>query len=1040
MLELIGNRYQLLEVLGQGGMGTVYRARDRLTDTPVALKRVNVPLQQLQHGFDVASDSTAQIAIAQEFRTLSSLRHPNIISVLDYGFESNRQPYFTMELLEDTKTIEEAAVKLDRRGKILLLVQVLQALVYLHRRHIVHRDLKPANVLVDKHGRVKVLDFGLAVKANFATQVAGSIAYIAPEVLLEQPAVAPSDLYAVGVMAYEFFAGRHPFETHSVSMMISSTISREPPIEPLLNSDAGGNMIEVIEGMLTKDPTERYQDAQEIIRDLYAAVPMPPPPEDQEIRESFLQSAAFVGRELDLRLLENRLEDAIRGEGTAWLIGGESGVGKSRLMEELRTRALIKGAVVMRGQSLVSGGSPYHLWREVVRRLALMTPITDDEAGILREVVPDIERLLEREIPEVPKLTGEENQQRIGLTLVDICRRVTQPIVLLLEDLHRAGETLALLRYLSRAVSRLPMLIIGSFRSDEEPTFAQNLPDMQIMMLRRLAKEDIAALTAAILGPTGQRAGMIERLNKETEGNAYFIVEVLRELAKGLDRLSDVGTALLPDTIFAGGILKLAERRLRRLAEDDRAILQLAATIGREIDPKILQFLAATPDYENWLMRCAEAAVLEVYEQTWRFTHDKMREGILYNLMPERRRELHRQVAEAIEVLYPNDPDYFVALYRHWLAAGVLQNAARCAADVARQANNVGDFQTARRVCEQTLSFPIVLNYPLRVTLQTALGNACAAVGEYSRATPAYETALTFARRMGTRPREADALKGLGMVLENQGKYTEARTHIQESLKLYQALADKVGQVDCLTALGVFAWQQGNYDEAQLRLEESLALCRQIDYLPGLVATLNNLGRVVAYRRDFDRARTIFDECLSLEKRLHNRNTHAGVLLNIGMMEFLRDEFPAALNTQRQCLDLYRELDNRFGIASTRNDQGVVYLAMGRLDDARNAFYEALSLGSRLNALPVQLTALVGFARWYAIVGDNYRAAELLGLVESQVVLTPIMREFLLPPLRQALSGALSEENLKIALELGKQRELRRTVTEILLTLRESSG
>jgi tetratricopeptide (TPR) repeat protein len=1039
-MELIGNRYQLMDIIGQGGMGAVYRARDRLTDTPVALKRVHVPLQQLQHGFNVANDSTAQMAIAQEFRTLASLRHPNIISVLDYGFEVNRQPFFTMELLEDTQTIENAAVSRNRKEKILLLVQVLQALVYLHRRNIVHRDLKPGNVLVDKLGRVKVLDFGLAVRANFSAQVAGSIAYIAPEVLLERPAVAASDLYAVGVMAYEFFTGRHPFETRSISIMISGTISKPPPIEPLLSSDAGGNLIEVIERLLEKDPTERYQDAQEVIRDLYAAVPMPPPPEDQEIRESFLQSAAFVGRELELRQLEIRLEDTLRGEGSAWLVGGESGVGKSRLMEELRTRALIKGAAVLRGQSLVAGGSPYHLWRDIVRRLALLTAFNDAEAGILREVVPDIERLLEREVPEVPELTGEENQQRIGLTLVDICRRVKQPMVFLLEDLHRAGETLTLLRYLSRAAQKLPMLIIGSFRNDEEPYFTSKLPDMEVMLLRRLAKEDIAALTAAILGPTGERPGVIERLNKETEGNAYFIVEVLRELAKGLERLSDVGTALLPDTIFAGGILRLAERRLRRLSEDDRAILQLAATMGREIDPKMLQFLAATPDYDQWLLRCADAAVLEVHEQTWRFTHDKMREGIMHNLSPERRRELHRQVAEAIEVLYPNDADYFVALYRHWLAAGVLENAARCAADVARQANNVGDYQTARRICEQTLNFPLTLNYPLRVTLQTALGNACAAVGEYQRATNAYDTALTFARRMGTRPREADALKGLGMVYENQGKYAEARSSIQDSLKLYQALADKIGQVDCLTALGTFAWQQGNYDEAQTRLEESLTLCRRIDYVAGLVTTLNHLGRVAGYKRDFTRARAAFDECLGIEKQLHNRNTHAGILLNLALMEFLREDFPAALNLQRQCLDLYRELDNRYGIASTRNDQGLVYLAMARMSDARAAFYEGLNLGSSLNTLPVQLTALIGFARWYAGSGDHYRAAELLGLVDAQSALTPVMRDFLLPPLRDTLAAALSAETLKVALDVGKERDLRRTVTETLLTMRESSG
>src|SRR5690606_9397425 len=168
--RIIGGRYQLLEMIGSGSMGTVYQASDRLTGQMVALKQVKVAVEQLEYG-SRSSTADSNLTLAQEFKILASLRHPNIISVLDYGFErsqddlrpsSSRQPYVTMELLTNASDLLETAENLPFETKIDLLIQTLQALVYLHRRNVLHRDLKAKNVLV-VDGQVKVLDFGLSI-------------------------------------------------------------------------------------------------------------------------------------------------------------------------------------------------------------------------------------------------------------------------------------------------------------------------------------------------------------------------------------------------------------------------------------------------------------------------------------------------------------------------------------------------------------------------------------------------------------------------------------------------------------------------------------------------------------------------------------------------------------------------------------------------------------------------------------------------------------------------------------------------------------
>lgn len=795
---MIGNRYQPVRELGKGGMGVIYAALDRLTGQMVALKliatsAVKASLETGQYPEDL------KLALSREFQVLASLRHPHIISVLDYGFDSpgedgQRQPYYTMELLNGSQNILKASENQPLPVKLGLLIELLQALTYLHRRGILHHDLKPENVLRDEQGQIKVLDFGISIDRNQTEgtqETMGTLAYMAPEVLMGRDAAEASDLYAVGVIAYEVLTGRYPFDTSNLSVLVDAIIREEPDLTPLQeferDSDAASiaeaptesrlsdafstvtgvppvdtpvprssgtgsfepaphSLPTIIQRLLLKDPTERYHDAQEVIRDLCAAGNLPLPAESSDIRDSFLQAAQFIGRETEFKSLQDALKMMLTGIGSAWLVAGESGIGKSRLLDELRTHALIQGAWVIRGQAVEGGGLLYELWRTPLRRLVLSTPLDDLEAGILKEVIPDIGVLLERDIPDAPELDSSVARQRLLHTIAAVFKRQTQPLVLLLEDLHWANEDLEILKQLVPLVNEQALLIIGSYRHDEALDLAAQLPTMKLIRLERLAKTEIEALSTSMLGRGGHNPDVVSLLQEETEGNIFFIVEVIRTLAEEVGSLDKVGLETLPVRVFAGGVQQIIRRRLGRVPEDARHLLKLAAIAGRQLDLNMMQCLAGDR-LERWLTICADTAVLEIYDGAWRFAHDKLREALLADLIPFETSRLNREVALALEAAYPAADDrelWASVLAEHWHEAGDSQREAEYLELAGKKALESAVYEKAISYFNRALVLKKDATPNQKAALNYALGDAYYNLGHLDQAYTCLILALTL--------------------------------------------------------------------------------------------------------------------------------------------------------------------------------------------------------------------------------------------------------------------------------------------------------
>ncbi|MDZ4767249.1 MAG: protein kinase [Chloroflexota bacterium] len=820
---IVGKRYQLLAEIGSGNMGTVHRAVDRLTGRTVALKLVKISPDRLRYG-SYSAEGDPRLMLAREFRILSSLRHPHIISVLDYGFDDvhgNRQPYITMELLENAHTLTDNAHHLTVEQKIDLLAQILQALMYLHRRGILHRDLKPANVLVID-GQVKVLDFGLSITNEQASreELAGTPGYMAPELWIGNPASKRSDLYALGVIAYRLFAGQHPFDLSDLRILYNQVTKMQPDWS-VLGVEAG--IAAIVERLMSKDQFERYDEAGEVIQALRDVTGQALSVETAATRESFLQAAAFVGRQKEMRALLEKLGEALDGQGSAWLIGGESGVGKSRLTDELRTRALVNGFLVLRGAGADDSRPLFYLLRDALAWLTLIAEPDDRDAAVLKTIVPEIAQLLGREIPDPPIVSPQAAQARLLVTVEALFRGMCagatpQPMLVLLEDLHWADtESLMILDRLTRVVTGLPIFIIGTYRDDENPNLPALLPSATVIHLDRLDEREIAMLIEGMLGDVGRNPELLRLIRTETEGNAFFLVETLRALAEEAGGLDDIGSKPLPMHVLTGGVQGIVQRRLSRVPENARLLLRCAAVIGRTLDLEVLHEMLKSFGKESkmdyWLSDCADAAVLEVQDGQWRFGHSKLRDGTLAEIDAETLKDLNRRAAVAIASVYEYSSRRTAeALAFHWRMAGDPEKEEHYAALAGEQALRAGGYDVAKTFLQRALELQDCVETTKRkkANLKTLLGDTMLALSQRDTAMVLYEEALALCRDASYRWGVASNLSRMGQAISETGEFERAANYMIEGLKTAMDSRAIIVALSTLTAMAQLLAKAGS--------------------------------------------------------------------------------------------------------------------------------------------------------------------------------------------------------------------------------------
>ncbi|MDP2344448.1 MAG: protein kinase [Deltaproteobacteria bacterium] len=995
--DIVDGRYRLLDVLGEGAAGKVFRCED------IGRGNMFVALKMLH-----AKDPRWENFFRKEFEILSRLHHPNLVRVFDFGpAPDDGSWYFTQELVVGKPLLDSlAGKKIDE--VLALFVEICRALEFIHGHGVLHRDLKPANILVQSHAdpgeRVRVLDFGLWRELDPTPQRgarwAGTPPYLASEVLRGFGHSICADLYAVGVTLFQVVTRKLPHGRGTPQELLAARKTPAPSLQALGYGSRA--LSDLLMRLLDEEPSRRPQSAAEVASALSQLIP------NQTIAMPIaLGRARLVGRDNEQKRITDLVEmvkDRKPEAPRLVIVEGKDGVGKSRFVAEVKAISQLAGGRAAIGTCLEDGRWAYRPIAELVRSLAPLAR---------RAQLSEGERLvIDRLCPELAEQRGEDDRaqrspaerQRFQLSAAQLFIGMSTPgqaVVLIVEDVGFCdAASIAVFVQIIKAAKAAGVVVVATADDALGPVPRELLDaagkDMVRLPLEGLKRDDVRKLVAALLGiPLAETVPepFAELLLSHSGGNPLLVEEVLALMIQRGDLKRGEQGWLLDEyrsAVVNTPTTLVVEQRIQRLSDAEKRTLRALAVFNRPSGPKLLAAVARVDvDQVRRALATAEAQglirVVDTEDGRPRvvFRHPNIREALIKSLkedgslaswhevcaavLEERAKGNLAPVAETLAVHLERAGDvvravrFFVMAVDHALSQFAFEDAlatARRAArlvsagrgidkdDVVRADLAVakalflcGQIPECRAFLESALEREGAASTTSFAELHLWMSRACLKLG-------ATDSGLRHVER-------ALAATGAGSAVPAAGNNVTTARLLVARAELLQTVQPKAAEKDADRALALFgkkpalddelaalaakgaaAFGMGRFKDAAAVARRRADLCQKAARRLDEIPALRALAEAIAADGDRLGAREHLNQALKLARQAGHRVEEALLLKSLGDQLFISGAHSEAISRFQSAATLAAETGQTLARAEALKNIGKSYLAKGDYDRA----------------------------------------------------------------------------------------------------------
>jgi serine/threonine protein kinase len=1012
--------YQLEVLLGEGGMGQVFRARDTRLGRLVAIKVIRK---------ESAGQGDFRQRFQREAQATAALNHPHICTLYDVG-EQDGSPYLVMEYVQGqtlASRLREGPLPLDHLLRYAR--EIAQALAAAHERGIIHRDLKPANLMLTPAG-IKVLDFGLAkfsggadgggsINATAAHQILGTPSYMSPEQTRGEELDRRSDLFSLGSVLYEAATGVRPFRGSSIPDVLLQVVTAHAAPPSTLRAELPSGWDGILGQSLAKDRARRFQSAADLIQALEALRsdrPASPRVEEREPDPVF-------GRQKELSKLDDLLRSAIDGVGRVVMVSGEPGIGKTALTSSFVYAArnrnpemlLARGACVeqhgageayMPFLDAVGGllhGSGGERSRALLRRYA-PTWCLQFPAVFSSDAVSELKR-------EAAGATKDRMLRELGDAIAALTAET--PVLLFLEDVHWIDPaSVDMMRHLAERSRAQRLMFLATARPEDmeriNPTLKKCYTEMHArgvcdeIALGSLQERDIAAYLDANYSPNEFPPELAAVIHKKSEGHSLFATGAIQLLAERGDIVRDNGAWKLRQPLAQielnapVSVRSMIEKKIGLLSEEQRQTLLYASVEGEEFTSTTLAGLLeadelALEERLDTLSRLHRLIRVEREEDlpdgsvatVYRFAHALYQNFLYEQLLSKRRVLLHRRAGELLEKAYNGQQARVAAsLATHFERGRDFSKAVHYLIQAGD--NALSRYANAEAVNYFSRGIELVDKLPdegkaaQQIVLLRKRAVSRLALGQLKDSFADYAAMLSACRSAGDLEQECRALLGLTTTAHNLRELDNVEKYGQEAMRLAEQTGNQALAAEAMINWGVYQEVIGRLDQAQNYFDRSIPLARSIGHKPALPAGLLYRGVLHFWKSEYEAAEQTQLEATQVAAEVRDGFYLPLALLYLGLTRANRGRISEAMASMQEAFDLAKRNNNGVALSRVPNGIGWVWREIGDLSKAIEFNQGSIEVAQRARAAEAEANGWLNIVYDYLLAGEPAKAAAAL--------------------------------------------------------------